>query len=365
MEPRAVKPAYLRVRCRDECYRRHVNSTDIESHYLGEPRERLPWVALGLSLLSPGTGWAYVGRLGVGLLWNSALVALWAGFVFVWATRKFYPGAPLVAFAAGWFLLIAMSAIDVVRAARRSGGSYIVRESNHPLVYVAVAVFSFAMPLAGLHYVAFNSFWKLTPVEDNSMYPTLVAGDHLLVDTVTFQHRAPVPGELVTFALEDGAEHVARVVGGPGDVVVLSDEFIFVNDSPVIHRRLDPTASQQVEAIAGARREELGHFIEEQGRLAYHIALPRVAYDAQPEEWLLGTDQFLLLHDNRASIGDSRRVGPVTRANITGRPVYIGYSDENPTASGFILRATGLYDSGEDFRVSRQGRRVQPAPPRS
>ncbi len=342
-----------------------MKSSDIESHYLGEPRERVPLAALGLSLLSPGSGWAYVGRLGVGLLWNSALVCLWAGFVFVWATRKFYPGAPLIAFAVGWICLLAMSAFDVYRTAQKAGGAYVLRESNHALVYVAVAVFSFAMPLAGLHYVAFESFWKVTPVEDNSMYPTLVAGDQLLVDRVTFAHRAPVAGELVTFALEDGAERVARVVGEPGDSIVLSDEFIFVNDSPVVRRRLAPGAAALVEGIAGARREELGHFIEEQGRLTYHIALPRVSYDAHPAEWQLANDEFLLLHDNRAALDDSRRVGPVDRSSITGRPLFIGFSDEDLDASGFALRAFGLFQPSEDFRVARQGRRVQPAPPRS
>jgi signal peptidase I len=256
-----------------------------------------------------------------------------------------------------------MSAVDVVRAARKSQGAYVLRESNHPLVYIAVAVFSFAMPLAGVHHVAFNSFWSLTAVEDDSMYPTLVAGDQLLVDRVTFQHRAPVAGELVTFTLEDGAERVARVIGEPGDLIVLSEEFIFVNDAPILRRRLDSSASENVEDVAGSRREELGHFIEEQGRLAYHVALPRVAYNAHPEEWQLGADEFLLLHDNRAALEDSRRVGPVARHNITGRPVYIGYSDEDPSASGFALRATGLYQQSDEFRTSRRGRRVQPAPP--
>ena len=339
--------------------------SDLESHYLGEPSARSPTVAFLLALVSPGAGWAYVGRLGIGLLWNTALVLLWAGFVLVWATRKFYPGTPLIAFFCGWYFLVLMSALDVFRTARSDGATYVLRESNHAIVYAAVALFSFAMPLAGLHHVALQSLWSVTPVVDDSMYPTLVAGDRILVDRVTFDHRAPIAGELVTFRLQGESERVARVMGVPGDTIIVAEDVIFVNDAPVVRRRLDEPSSDAVEEIAGDAAHELGHYIEERGRLAYHIALPRTAFDATPDEWRLDAGEFLLLHDNRSQAGDSRRVGPIDREEITGRPVFVGFSDAETGDHSFALRATGILGSDEAFRTARQGLRVQPAPPRS
>lgn len=337
---------------------------ELETHYLGEPSPRRPWVAAVLALLSPGAGWAYVGRLGLGLVWNTALVLLWAGFILVWATRKFYPGPPLLVFFGGWLLLIVMSAADVARTARRDGPTYVLRDANHAVVYGAVALFTFIMPLAGLHHFALKSFWSVTPVEDDAMYPTLVAGDRILVDRITFEHRAPVAGELVTFTLEAGPERIARVVGVPGDAIVIADGVIFVNDTPVVRRRLDGPARQAIEEIAGNFVPELGHFVEERGRLAYHITLPRTSFDAAAEEWHLDEDEFLVLHDNRSRPGDSRRVGPVERDEITGRPVFVGYSDASGESGSLTLRLSGVTTSDEEFRVERQGRRVQPAPPR-
>lgn len=337
---------------------------DFETHYLGEPSPRKPWAAALLALLSPGAGWAYVGRLGVGLFWNAALVLLWAGFIVVWATRKFYPGVPLLAFVGGWSVLVLMSLVDVVRTAKQRGADYVLRDSNHAIVYGAVVIFTYVMPLAGLHHYALKTFWSVTPIEDSSMYPTLVAGDRILVDRVTFAHRAPVAGELVTFALDDGPERIARVIGQPGDSVVIADGVIFVNDTPIVRRRLEAPERAAVEEIAGDTVPELGHYIEERGRLAYHITLPRTSFDAAPEEWNLDGDEFLVLHDNRSHPGDSRRVGPVDRAEIIGRPVFVGYSDSQMDVGSLTLRLSGVTSSDEEFRIERQGRRVQPAPPR-
>ena len=344
---------------------RRVPTSDLETHYLGEPSARSPVLAFLLALASPGAGWAYVGRLGFGLLWNTTLVLLWAGFVLVWATRKFYPGTPLVAFFCGWYFLVFMSALDVFHTAKTRGPAYVLRESNHAIVYLAVILFSFAMPLAGLHHVTLQSLWSVTAVEDDAMYPTLVEGDRILVDRVTFDHRSPVAGELVTFQLDGEPERIARVMGVPGDVVIVAEDVIFVNDAPVVRRRLDDSATSAVEQIAGDSGPELSHFVEERGRLAYHITLPQTAFDATPDEWNLRPDQFLLLHDNRSRSGDSRRIGPISRTEITGRPVFVGFSDDDNGDPSLALRATGLIRSDAGFRAARLGRRVQPSPPRS
>lgn len=347
----------------------------LEARYLGEPAPRRAWVAFALSLVAPGLGWVYVGRWRTGVAVNLLAVALWCAFVAAWSALRFFPLLPLAVFAAGWGTLVLLSAWDAAKVARRLGDRWVLRDCNHWLVYVSVALFSFHLPLAGVQQVTMSTVWGVLPVHDDAMYPTLLPGDRLLIDRTAWHAGSPRRGDVVVFEdpRHDGRMRVARVVGLPGESVALSDGIPFVDDAPFPRSRLVGDAAADLAALAGAPREELQSWVEETrgGRDAvmYTVSEPAVAYWGEPSTWSLGADEYFLLNDNRTDLDDSRSFGAVSRDDLVALPVYVNYSlDEADGGSvldamPFVLRQIALGAGrldGEGFRAERAGRRVQP-----
>jgi signal peptidase I len=123
-------------------------------------------------------------------------------------------------------------------------------------------------------------------VSSASMEPTLDVGDVVLV---TQQPPAPDDvdrGELVTFVSpEDGRRTVKRVIGLPGDTVVIKDSVLYVNDRVVDEPYVD------------------------------HALID--AYYSRTYTVSDGT--VFLLGDNRGNSIDSRDYGPVPFDDLLGR----------------------------------------------
>ena len=126
-------------------------------------------------------------------------------------------------------------------------------------------------------------------VTNYSMLPTLSPGDRVLVDELAYRWRAPRRGEIVVFKNPEraGAEGIKRVVGLPGERIVLRAGELYVDGRPQAEPYLDGSSS-----------------------------------DCQTHEWLLGEDEYLLLGDNRAASRDSRHFGPVRRGLLRGPALY-------------------------------------------
>ena len=123
-------------------------------------------------------------------------------------------------------------------------------------------------------------------VDGWSMYPTLSPGEYVLFDRLPYRREAPRRGDvaLARGVLGDGRSIIKRVVGTPGDTVLLSDGALTVNGVPV----------------AGA-------------------AFPDDSSLGQNGEWALGPDDYFLLGDAPAFSTDSRSFGPVPGSAIVGR----------------------------------------------
>lgn len=320
-------------------------SAAAERAYLGEPAPRRPAVAFALSMLSPGLGFAYAGQPGVAIVFGLASSLLWLGFVGAWISLKFYPTLPFIGFAVGWLVWLLAGAWDAARVARSEGTLYVLRESNHPVAYVALALLTFVFPVGGLAHWTLHDIWERVEVRGDSMYPTLVDGDTVWVERWAYRGRLPQRGDVVAYrAAESGDVAFARVVGLPGDQVVVSEHAAFVNDTPMPQRHLDANALEAVEALSGARdattllSERTGHRVWVVSTSSQMDWGP--AWTSEP-----GEQGLVLLHDARPDLGDSRTFGAIDLEQLIGRPRYIAghASDLAP---------------GEQPRTAR---RVQPA----
>lgn len=289
----------------------------LEDSYLGEPGPRHPSHAFLLSLLCPGLGFAYLGRFGSAVTFALASVGLWAGFVLAWSLLGFHPRTPLLGFCGGWVLWVLMGAFDAAKDARRVGGDYVLQDGNHPLVYVSIAVFAFALPLAGVHHWATTQVWTRGVVDDDAMYPTLIAGESVWIDRRAYVSSLPNRGEVVAYrVMPESSVQFGRVVGIPGDTVSVAGASAYVNDTPLPQRYVDAATRAAVQSLRGAR-EATSILVEEHAGRHYLISTSSQSPEGEPREWTVG-DELFVMHDRRAPDAIDR----VAPSMLVGRPMY-------------------------------------------
>jgi signal peptidase I len=164
-----------------------------------------------------------------------------------------------------------------------------------------------------------------------SMMPALVDGDFILVNKFSYGLRLPLlhtkfvavgeprRGDVIVFRLpSDPSTHfIKRLVGLPGDHVLVRDNHIFINGTPVT-LTFDGTYSGDF-GFAGS---PLG--LERLGQTTHVVmfALTRFAADF---EGTVPADHYFFMGDNRNDSEDSRfqRVGFVPDKYLVGRAVRI------------------------------------------
>jgi signal peptidase I len=118
-----------------------------------------------------------------------------------------------------------------------------------------------------------------------SMEPNFSDGHYLLIDELTYHFRSPERGEVIVFRspVDDDTFFIKRVIGLPGERVVIKGGDIFIN---------------------GTKLEE--------GYIASGV---RTFGD---REFTLSSNQYFVLGDNRSYSFDSRNWGPLTKDRIIG-----------------------------------------------
>ena len=96
--------------------------------------------------------------------------------------------------------------------------------------------------------VTLISRFLLTPfrVEQSSMAPTLESGEHLIVDRVTPLFDELSRGDIVVFTppeswgMSDATPYVKRIIGLPGDTIVIDNGDVFRNGDLLVETYLAP-----------------------------------------------------------------------------------------------------------------------------
>lgn len=178
-----------------------------------------------------------------------------------------------------------------------------------------------------------------------SMSPSLLVGDHLLVNKFIcgrspntwyerlLPSRSVRRGDIIVFKYpyEDHPYYVKRVIGVPGDRVRIADQRVYVNGAQlhepyVIHNPVtaDPYMfdfpPRDTLLISGEITPEWAQ------------ALQR---DTHNGVLLVPSNDFFVLGDNRDNSSDSRYWGFVPRSAIVGEPMFVYWSVRSaPAAAG-------------------------------
>jgi len=187
-------------------------------------------------------------------------------------------------------------------------------------------------------------------VPSESMLPTLVVGDHMLVPKFTFgAHipftefhfpalREPRRGEVVTFILGRKAfndicpidlcpdypreRFVKRIIGLPGDVIEILNDRVHLNGRP-----LPLEASNEVFVDDSGEALALGvEVVDESTHAVLDHPRRRGLNQARFE---VPEGRYFMLGDNRDNSNDSRGWGTVRRAEIIGPVTFLYWSWNN------------------------------------
>ena len=141
-------------------------------------------------------------------------------------------------------------------------------------------------------------------VEQNSMIPTLLPEEYVLIDKLTPRFGDYQRGDIVVFTppigfeQEGGVPFIKRVIGIPGDVVALQNGRVFVTPQGGQPRELEEDYLTDAGGNAGP-------------------TLPRDVEGTS--EWTVPDGFYFVMGDNREFSQDSRVFGPIARDLIVGR----------------------------------------------
>ena len=160
------------------------------------------------------------------------------------------------------------------------------------LELVKIAVLA-GITIGVVRYFIFKPFY----VEGQSMDPTFHEKEYLIIDEITYRFNEPKRGEVIVFRAPTVEKdyYLKRVIGLPGERVKVEDDKVIVYNND----------------------NSTGVLLEE-------IYLENVPTPGQTTI-TLGPDEYFVIGDNRKASFDSRRFGPIKKADIIGRAWLRGW----------------------------------------
>ena len=145
-----------------------------------------------------------------------------------WTERIANLSLPTVVLALGGLTVVRL----ILRALRRSFFLFLSELTESALLALAL-VFLLVKPFILQNY----------HIPSPSMHPTLIEGDHLIVNKLLYRLRGPRRGEIVVFRAPHDAdsnepEYIKRLVGLPGDTIEVQEGFVSVGGSRYYHTEI-------------------------------------------------------------------------------------------------------------------------------
>jgi signal peptidase I len=292
---------------------------------------RVPWVALALSLLSAGVGHLYCGRIAKGLPLYFAWLLVPLGITFA----ALLPPSPtsfvlLVLLPVAVVLMVYLyAAIDARRLAYQIGPGYSLRDYNRASIYwllIAVQLLFSIGLIAGVRGLVYEAF----RIPTNSMSPTILPGDRILVRKLLTPDHAPKRGDLIVYRnpTPTGAtNYIARVVAVAGDHLKIKGERLFINGKELERDRV-PNESLKSHGNQATGRVAM----EENSGRRYLVAYGNSKNGDRAQDDFDATipeHHVFVLGDNRDRAKDSRHFGTVHLAEIVGYVQYIYWPSES------------------------------------
>lgn len=141
-------------------------------------------------------------------------------------------------------------------------------------------------------------FWQVAQphrVSGSSMVPTLINGDYILTDKVSYKLGRPKHGDIIVFKnpKNESEDFVKRIMAGPGDRIKIESGLVYINSKQIPEPYLTSETTTNVRNV------------------------PQDGVELKVKD-----DNYFVLGDNREHSSDSREWGEITREEIIGKVIF-------------------------------------------
>ncbi len=193
-------------------------------------------------------------------------------------------------------------------------------------------------------------------IPSGSMKPTLLVGDHLLVNKLLYRFREPERGEIVVFKFPEDRKQdfIKRIVALPGQEVALKEGVLFIDGERAEDSHADYEMGRTGEKgrnfapfrvpargdtirLDSDRRKFYGYMIANErgleGRESIDKFVKKIVARGYHEvdgkkssTYTVRNDYFFAMGDNRDNSWDSRFWGPVSENSVVGKAMILYWS---------------------------------------
>lgn len=289
--------------------------------------ERHIWIAVLLSLIMPGLGQIYCGKLARGLVFtflNLLPLPVTIGLFAISTSSLLMPAVIAMILLAGLIQLMAI--IDSAFLANNAK-EYVLKDYNKPVVYVLLLALITTGSVGSAFYLR-EQLLEAFRVPVASNYPTILPGDRFIANKIAYKSIDPKRGDLIVFANpEDRRQnYIKRVVAVAGETVEIRNGELYVNGQKLPREKLPQSTLDDIRIQVGEKPLEGDVYEETNGSAKYKIFLAGPPHDRTPGDFAKITvpkHHCFVLGDNRNLSQDSRHFGPVLLATIKGRADYL------------------------------------------
>lgn len=213
------------------------------------------------------------------------------------------------------------------------------RRSRDGLLLAAIVVAGAVV--LGLRLFVFQPF----TIPSGSMAPTLVPGDYVVVSKISYGYGRyslplataglsrripgrwlPQRGDVVVFRVpgKTAVDYIKRVVGLPGDRILMTNNVLKINGVAVSRERIGDTAIEGSSQRATRYRETLPSGVSYMTQ-----SLGDNGFYATTQEYTVPPGRYFVLGDNRDNSVDSRmlnQIGYIPAESLIGRAEVILFS---------------------------------------
>ncbi len=286
-----------------------------------------PYIAVILSIIIPGLGLVYTGKLS--LVIKSVITYIlflafysWSGFI-----HMQYGGAILFIFSSIVYLISIMYSFMIAKKPTK-------QTYDRPwitLVYsIGVVIYAYLFPIIAEDFLGFRAF----RLPSNSMSYSLVMGDHIIVNTWAYNNKTtPSRGDIIAFHYPHNTnqEFLKRCVALPGDELFVSEKDLYIHHNEGDKWINENFKNHEVVVFAGKLWVKNPYMKEHPGihhdeKIINNGNYPMPLFYFDPIK--VDADHYFMMGDNRDHSNDSRFWGGVHKEYVIGTVSSIYFSED-------------------------------------
>jgi signal peptidase I len=187
---------------------------------------------------------------------------------------------------------------------------FLIKLKFNTTVTKAIFIHIICIIFAAIIAVSYKSFvCQAYKIPAGSNIPTVLIGDHILVNKPVYRFASPERGDFVIFKSpkNENTEYLKRVIALPNEQIEIRNKKIFINGQPINEEYIVNT-DNEVNTRDISPRDNLGPIT-------------------------VSEDSYFLLGDNRDNSFDSRFFGSINIKKIKGKAdiIYFSYNKETKT----------------------------------